>query len=255
MFWDYLKNYMKIRMTYRSDFWVEVITDFLFQFVNLVFILVVFEHIPLLAGWSRAEMIFVYGYFLIPYAVFSCFFNLWNFADRYIIKGEMDRVLTRPKHNLFQIMLENMDPPALFGVITGGAVMVWAGKELAVEWGVVDYAVLVLFIIGSTMIYGGIYTALASIGFYADSKTGILPLMWNIQNYGRYPVNIYNKIIRLVLTWLLPFAFVGFYPAVYFLRPADSWMPWLTPVVGVIVLGAGLMAWNQGVRRYRGAGS
>jgi ABC-2 type transport system permease protein len=252
---DYIKNYLKIRLTYRSDFWVEMATDLLFQAVNLVFILVVFEHIPLLAGWTKEEMIFIYGYFLIPYAFFSCFFNLWNFADRYIIKGEMDRVLTRPKHNLFQIVMENMDPPALFGVLTGGVVMIWAGERIGLEWSLMDGFILLLFIAGGTMVYGGLYTALASLSFYTDSKTGILPLMWNIQNYGRYPVNIYNKVIRFVLTWILPFAFVGFYPSAYFIDPSRSELAWFTPVVGVVSLGFGLLAWNQGVKRYRGAGS
>lgn len=253
--WDYLKNYLKIRLTYRSDFWVEVISDLLFQIVNLLFILVVFQHVPLLGDWTRDEMIFIYGYFLIPYAIFSCFFNLWNFAERYIIKGEMDRVLTRPRYNLFQIMLENLDPPALFGLVTGTFIMIWSGTNIGLDWSPLQWLVLLLFVVGSTMIYAGLYVSLASLAFYTDSKTGILPLMWNIQNYGRYPVTIYNKIIRFVLTWVLPFAFVGYYPASYFLDPSLSFMPWLTPLVGVFMLAFGLLIWNQGVRRYRGAGS
>ena len=76
---------------------------------------------------------------------------------------------------------------------------------------------LVVFVIGAFCIYAGIYTALTAISFYSDAPTGILPLMYNIQNYGRYPVNIYNKAIRFLLTWILPFAFVGVIPASYFL--------------------------------------
>ena len=85
-----------------------------------------------------------------------------------------------------------------------------------------------------------------------------MPLMFNIQNYGRYPVNIYNKTIRFVLTWLLPFAFVGVIPAAYFLeKKADdlSQLAMLTPVVGIVVFAIGLLSWNLGVKRYRGAGS
>ncbi|MGR5875816.1 ABC-2 family transporter protein [Bacillus pacificus] len=45
-----------------------------------------------------------------------------------------------------------------------------------------------------------------------------MPLMYNIGNYGRYPVNIYNRVIRFILTFVLPFAFVGVYPAAYFFK-------------------------------------
>ena len=52
--------------------------------------------------------------------------------------------------------------------------------------------------------------------FWSDAKSSIMPLMYNIGNYGRYPVNIYNRVIRFILTFVLPFAFVGVYPAAYF---------------------------------------
>ena len=58
-----------------------------------------------------------------PFAIFSAFFNIWDFNDRYIIKGEMDRILTRPIHSLFQIILERMELESLIGAITGMIVM------------------------------------------------------------------------------------------------------------------------------------
>jgi ABC-2 type transport system permease protein len=89
-----------------------------------------------------------------------------------------------------------------------------------------------------------------------DAPTGILPLVWNIQNYGRYPVRIYNKVIQILLTWILPFAFVGFYPAAYFLDPIHwAKMAYLTPLIGVAFFSLALMFWNYGVKQYRGAGS
>ncbi|MWC29929.1 ABC transporter permease [Paenibacillus sp. MMS18-CY102] len=258
LFWEYLKNYAKTKLTYRVDFWIEVLSDLMFQGLNLIFILIVFQHTPSLGGWSEAEVVFVYGFFMVPYGIFGTFFSLWNFGDRYIAKGEMDRILTRPAHNLFQVTLENMDPPSLIGSLVGAIIMVisWGELGLAFDW--VQIPMMVLLILGAVLIYAGMYTSLTAISFYSDAPTGILPLMYNIQNYGRYPINIYNKIIRFVLTWVLPFAFVGVIPASYFLeRKGDgiSSLALLTPVVGVVVFVIGLMVWNHGVKRYRGAGS
>lgn len=254
--WDYIKTYMKTRLTYRSDFLIEILSDFLFQGMNLLFILVVFQHTQLLGDWSREEIIFVYGYFMIPYGIFACFFNLWAFTERYIVKGEMDRVLTRPVNNLVQLVLENVDPSSLFGALTGSIIMgyAWSQMDLSLAW--YDPFVLVLLVIGSVMIYGGVYVFLTAISFFTDAPTGIMPMIWNIQNYGRYPIDIYNKIIKLLLTWLLPFAFVGIYPASYFLeKDIAKTMALMTPLVGAIALAIGLFFWNFGVRRYRGAGS
>ena len=71
LIWEYLKNYMKTRLTYRADFWVEIISDLLFQATNLIFIFVVFRHTDNLGGWSEAEVLFVYGYFMVPYGILA----------------------------------------------------------------------------------------------------------------------------------------------------------------------------------------
>lgn len=253
---EYLKNYMKTRLTYRADFWVEVISDLLFQAVNFIFILVVFTHTDNLGGWSREEVIFVYGFFMVPFGLFSCFVNMWNFSERYIVKGEMDRILTRPAHNLFQILLENVDPPALFGSVIGTVIMIITGVQLGIPFEWWTMPALIILSLGAVAIYTGIYTALTSISFYSDAPTGIVPLMYNIQNYGRYPVTIYNRTIQVILTWVLPFAFVGVYPAALFLqRDEMRQMALLTPLMGAIFFGIGLVSWNMGVKRYKGAGS
>jgi ABC-2 type transport system permease protein len=253
---EYLKNYFKTRLTYRSDFWIEVFSDLMFSGLNLFFILVVFEQTPLLGDWNRAQILFIYGYFMIPYGLFNTFFNLWAFSDRYIVKGEMDRILTRPAHNLWQLMLENMDPASLFSSLAGAVVMgySWISLDLTLHW--YDPFMFLLFVIGSVLVYAGLNISITALSFFTDAPTGISSLLFNIQSYGRYPVTIYNKLLRGILTWILPFAFVGFYPSAYFLDP-KNWTGFalLTPVMGGVFTAMGLIVWNIGVKRYRGAGS
>lgn len=148
MFFQYISQYIKTRLQYRADMVVEVVSDLLFQAVNLIFILVVFGHTQFLNGWSREEIIFIYGFFLVPFAVFSSFFNIWDFNERYIVKGEMDRILTRPIHSLFQVILERMELESLFGAITGVAVMIYAGSILDLSFAWYDFFIFILFVLG-----------------------------------------------------------------------------------------------------------
>ncbi|MEK3725902.1 ABC transporter permease [Paenibacillus sp. FSL H8-0034] len=253
---DYLKNYMKTRLSYRSDFWIEVLSDLLFNGLNLFFILVVFQHTQLIGEWNEQQVLFVYGYFMVPFGIFSAFFSLWGFTEKYIVKGEMDRILTRPAYNLVQLMLENMDPSSLFSALTGFLIMIYSWSHLGLTLSWYDPLVLIVLVAGSIMIYGGIYIFFIATSFFSDSPTGILPLIYNLQNYGRYPMTIYNKLLGFLLTWVLPFGFVGFFPAAYFLDRANwGGFALLTPLVGLVFLAFGLTVWNIGVKRYRGAGS
>src|SRR3954465_7324754 len=133
MFFQYASQYLKTRFTYRVDTVIEILSDLLNQAVNLIFILVVFGHTSTLSGWNREEIIFIYGFFLIPFALFSAFFNIWDFNDRYIVKGEMDRILTRPIHSLFQVILERIELEALFGVVTGLIIIFYSGISLDLQ--------------------------------------------------------------------------------------------------------------------------
>lgn len=256
MFFQYIAQYMKTRLQYRADMFVEMLSDLLFQGVNLIFILVVFGHTQSLNGWSREEIIFIYGFFLVPFALFASFFNIWDFNERYIVKGEMDRILTRPIHSLFQVVLERMELESLFGAFTGIAVMAYASFKLQLSFHWYDLFIFILFVVGGALVYAGIFVSLASIGFWSDARTSIMPTMYNIGNYGRYPVDIYNRVIRYVLTWILPFAFVGVYPSAYFLKRTEWYSyAFLTPVMGLVFFTLALILWNVGVKRYRGAGN
>lgn len=254
---DYVKQYMKSRIVYRADFLIELGSDFLNQLMNLLFIVIVFSKVPSLGGWSQDQILFIYGYYLLPFALFEAFWgNLYQVQEKYLIQGELDRVLVRPVHSLFQILMETMTLESLSGMITGAAIMIYSGSRLGMHFHAYDLLVTVGLVLGSNFVYGGIYVMLASIGFWTDSKTGLIPLIYNVGGYGRYPVNIYNRAIRILLTWVLPFAFVGTYPAQYFFRK-EGWQYWtiLTPVMGIVLMTIGVWVWNSGVKRYRGAGS
>ncbi|MED1941520.1 ABC transporter permease, partial [Cytobacillus firmus] len=184
---------------------------------------------------------------------------LCNASDeRYIVKGELDRILTRPIHSLFQIVLERMELESLFGAVTGIAVMIYAGNNLGLGISWTDPFLFFLFVTGGMLVSGGIFVMIACISFWADARTSIMPMMYNIGNYGRYPVDIYDSVIRFVLTWILPFAFVGIYPypASYFLGKEEWFLySFLTPVIGIVFFGISILTWNSGVKRYRGAGN
>lgn len=257
LFWSYVAQYAKGRLQYRWDFLAGLVSDVIYQSVAVIFLLVVFQQVPTLAGWRQEEVFFIYGYFLWPYAFFGALANgVWGFTDRYIIKGEMDRLLLRPANALFQLLLEGIELEPLMGLITGTAIMLWAGKALGLTMHWYDPLLLLVLTIGSTLVYLGVYLSLACVGFWYDGRTGLLPLLWNVNNYGRYPVSIYNKALRILLTWVFPFAFAGFLPAAFFLR-REAFLGWAvaTPLVGTAFFGFSILLWRLGIKRYHGSGS
>jgi len=120
----YVSMLTKARLAYRADFLVQVGSDLLLQAVDLAFLAVVFSRVRALSGWSFDEALFLYGFFLIPFALFNASFAaLSDLGGRYVVGGELDRILTRPLHSLLQVQLELLRPQALNGVLLGGVIL------------------------------------------------------------------------------------------------------------------------------------
>lgn len=247
----------KARLAYRADFLVQVGSDLLLQAVDLVFLAVVFTKVRALLGWRFEEVLFIYGFFLVPYALFNASFAaLSDVGGRYVVGGELDRVLTKPLNALLQVQLELLRPQALNGVVLGVVVMAVASARLGLDWSLASTLAAVASAIGAWLVFGGVYVAVASLSFWTqDRGLGFFPLAYMAINFGRYPITIYPAGVRFLLTFVVPYGFVAFYPAAGLLREEFRIAGWLTLPVGLVTFLIGLLAWRRGLARYEGAGS
>jgi ABC-2 type transport system permease protein len=81
------------------------------------------------------------------------------------------------------------------------------------------------------------------------------------QDFTRYPISIYTRGVRLVLTFIFPFAFMNYFPATFFLQKAETGLHLspqiglLTPAIGLAWLAVSYLFWDVGLRHYQGTGS
>lgn len=257
LFGQYSAQYLKSKLVYRTDLLFYLTSDFLMQVVNLIFILVMFRQVPSIVGWTKYELLFIYGFFTLPSSIYSGLCSgLFEVPEKYVLQGELDRILVRPVNSLFQILLETMELELLLGMIPGLIIMGYSGYHLQLQWQWWHYPLLLVLTAGATLVYAGIYILLASLGFFFEGTTALMPMVYNLSTYGRFPIGVYKGMVKWILTWLLPFAFVGFYPATILMNKFIYWkMALLTPVMGLVVLGVGYLFWHRGVTRYMGTGS
>lgn len=96
----------------------------------------------------------------------------------------------------------------------------------------------------------------ASLAFWVKNSIAILQIAYNTADFAKYPITIYARPIRIILTWVIPFAFVAFFPASFFLTGMDA-----ARTIGIEVLIAAA-AWviaysvfKKGLRVYDSAGN
>jgi ABC-2 type transport system permease protein len=257
LLYDYFTQYAKVQMGYRGDFIVSLLTAFAATIFGLLFVVLLFRNSPKLAGWNFPEEIFLYGFSLVPYGVFNIIAsNLYNFGNDYIIEGKFDRILLRPISSLFQILFETFRLEAMQGIVTGAFCMWWASRELHVAWPVGKVALLIFFEACASVIYVAVFLMLTCVSFWFEDRVGVHPPVWNVINFGRFPLSIYNGAVQFVLCWIIPFGLASFYPSVRMLGRAvvPEYAP-LVPVVAAGFLTLAIWLWNFGTRHYSSTGS
>jgi ABC-2 type transport system permease protein len=106
------------------------------------------------------------------------------------------------------------------------------------------------------VIYFAVFLLLTAVSFWFEDRVGIVPPVFNMLTFGRYPLTIYNLYIQFLLSWIIPFAFASFYPVTHFLgREAFAPLFRLVPVVTVAFAILARIVWDNGVRNYSSTGS
>jgi len=257
LFLLYFAQYAKVRLAYKADFFIAFFSSMAATVLGFGFVLVLFSKIPQLQGWSFYEILFLYAFSLIPLGLFNVVsWNLYEFGDIYIIQGRFDRILLRPVDTLFQVIFEKFRIESLQEVVTGLLVIAICNRRLHLAWPLTDYLWFALMVACGTMIYLSVFLSLTAVSFWFEDRVGIVPPVFNMLTFGRYPLTIYNVFIQFMLSWIIPFGFASFYPTTHFLR-RETFAPYfhLVPLVAAGFSTLAVLVWNCGVRNYSSTGS
>ncbi|GAA0085520.1 ABC transporter permease [Clostridium sp. CTA-7] len=253
----FLKQYIKTLMEYRLDFILGLIGFIFVQFAGVIFIKLIFNVIPTLDGWSFYEILFIYGFAQIPRGIDHIFTDyLWIFSWKTIVKGEFDKYLLRPINPLFQVISESFQPDGFGEVIIGLILLITASCNLNIIYSPIKIVEFIFVVICATLIYTSIKLATASIAFWVKFSQSYMFMTYQISTFAKYPISIYPAAIKFILTFLIPFAFTGYYPGAYFIGKGNMisgvLLPFLVSLISIIV---SYKIWLKGISVYESAGS
>ena len=248
---------LKRMMEYKGDFIVGIIGFLLGQFFNLLFIWIIFSQIPNLVGWTLEQIVFIYGFSLIPKGLDHLLFdNLWGIGHFIVRKGDFDKYLTRPINPLFHVMVEKLQIDALGELIMGIALICIVLPSLVIEWSFIKIVMILIVIPFATLIYTGIKIATAAIAFWTKRSGNITYMFYMVNDFSKYPINIYNTFVKTIITYIIPFAFTAFYPAYYILTGENPLFNiGVTVLIAIVIMSIGIFIWNRGIKAYESAGS
>ena len=248
-------------LEYRANFVMWFVFTIVYHGVALGALWVTMRQFPSMNGWNFREMFFLYALWMAGHELHNTFFFTVVSVPDYVREGRFDRFLVRPLDTLFQVLTvpQQIVPD---GLVLAAITLAFASvaANVRVDWIFVIFVPLVA--IGGALIDLGISLAVATCSFWFIRVDTIRWVVMSLeQDFTRYPISIYSRGVRIVLTFVLPFAFMNYFPAAYFLQKADAGMylnpaiGLLTPAIGLAWVAASYAFWKTGLSHYQGTGS
>lgn len=246
---------------YRANFFMWFGFTLFYHGTALVALWVTLNQFPSMNGWTLKEMAFLYALWMLGHAFHNAFFFTVGEVPNMVREGRFDRFLVRPLDPLFQAMTvpQQIWPDELL-LAFGFFWIITPFSGVHVDWAFVAYVPLVM--IGGALIDFGIQLSIATLSFWF---VRIDTLRWVVmsleQDFTRYPISIYSRGVRVILAFVIPFAFMNYFPATYLLHKTENGFSLspaiglLTPVVGLAWFGIAYAFWRVGLTRYQGTGS
>jgi ABC-2 type transport system permease protein len=253
--------HIRAQMQYRVSFLLMTLVSFVVTGSDLLAILILFDHFGELAGWRAGEVALLYGLAMIAFGLSEMAAAGFDVFPQAIQRGEFDRVLLRPAGTFVQVLAADFQLRRLGRVAQGGLALALAVAWTSIAWTPLKVLYLPVVLVSGFVMFSALLVLGAVLCFWTVQSIEVV----NTVTYGgtemaSYPLPIYHELLQRFFTFVVPLAFVSYFPALYLLdRPElqrlPGWLPGMTPVAAAMLALIAWLAWQVGVRHYQSTGS
>ena len=113
-----------------------------------------------------------------------------------------------------------------------------------------------LMIFGGMCLFSAIYVMYAAVSFFTlEGLEFINVFTYGAMEYGKYPFSVYGKTMLRIVTFIIPYALVQYYPLLYLLDREDNAGCAFLPLLALWFIAPAYGMWKFGIRHYQSSGS
>lgn len=252
----YFSIHVRGLMQYKTSFFLTVFGQFLTSFSAYLVMWFMMERYHGVQGFDFREVSLCFAVVLMAFSLSECFARGFDTFSRMLGNGEFDRIMTRPRGLIFQVLAQKVELSRLGRLAQATLIFIWAIPASGVTWTAGKILTLVLMIAGGVVVFTGMFIVYASLCFFTTDGLEFINIFTDGgREFGRYPFSIYGDGVLKLLTYGIPLALFQYYPLLYLLGRSDNIIYMLTPVFGCLFLIPCLLLWRLGLRHYKSTGS
>ena len=251
-----LALHIKSELEYRINFIISFLSQILIFFTYYFVILALFSKFNNIKGFTLYEVLLCFSIIQFGFSFNEVFARGIDKFDKLIIEGGFDRLLLRPKNLILQVLCSDGDFVKVSRLIQSIIVLIIALINLKIEITFMKIICLILMLISSCVIFFGIFLLAASYCFITIQGLEVRNVFTDGgKHMAQYPIGVFKKGFVFFFTFIIPYAFVNYYPLLYFIGKKDNIIYAFSPLVVLLYLIPCFIVFYMGVKKYEGSGS
>lgn len=239
----------RIRMVKPFELFLDTVFVLITDIFGLYLLIVILKVNRTFDDWSNSEVMILYGYVLIISSI-SRFISgdLKSLGRKYIREGLLDSMLIRPSHTLLQLIIGDIDIKHLGSMLMGIFITVYyIGNHITSYFALL---MLVINIVFGVLVHFSISVMITSTDFWTKSIINPLYSIEELSQLTFFPLSIYPKVFKIILFYVLPYAFSGYVQVSLFLGKINPAFYVVQIVASAALFVLALFVWQLGIEKY-----
>jgi len=256
LYFKALKLHLKSMLEYKASFVLSFLSQII-VFISYYFvILALFDKFDNIKGFTLYEVLLCFSIIQFGFSFCEVFARGIDRFDSLIITGGFDRLLLRPKNIILQVLCQDADFIKLSRVLQALVILVIALINLNIEWNGLKLICLILMLLSAILICFGLFLLAASYCFVTVQGLEVRNVFTDGgKHMAQYPIGVFKKGFVIFFTFIIPYAFVNYYPLLYFVGKSNNILYGFSPLIVFIYLIPCFLVFRKGIKHYESVGS
>lgn len=256
LYGKYLSIHIRSMMQYKASFFLTALGQFLTSFNAFLGVFFLFQRFHSVAGFTYQEVLLCFGIMLLEFSLAEAFARGFDTFPTMLANGEFDRILVRPRNEIFQVLASKVEFTRLGRVLQAVVMFVYGIAASHIQWDFSKVLTVIFMLLGGSLVFTGIFLIYAAISFFTLEGLEFMNVLTDgAREYGKYPVSVYGKRVLQFCTFVVPYALIQYYPLLYLLGRSENPLCIVLPLIAGVFLLPCWLLWRLGVRHYKSTGS
>lgn len=247
---------LKCQMQYKTSFVMTALGQFLTSFTAFLSVLFLFNRFHSVQDYSFSEVLICFSVMLTSFSLTECFVRGFDVFPRLIRSGNLDRILVRPRSEIFQVLTSTIEFSRIGRLLQAIAVLVYAVPTSGVVWTADKVLAVILMLLGGVAVFSALFILYAGFSFFTIEGLEFMNIFTDgSREFGMYPLSVYGEGVLKFYTYCIPIALFQYCPFLYLVGRSDDVRLIFLPLLGFLFLIPCYAFFRFGLRRYKSTGS